>query len=279
MTLEFFLNFSFMDEVAELRAKLAAALEASYAQDEALEETVRAKNLEISSLVDARNAEVATLNEIIRDYQLKEAQWYKTHEKLQISEHAVSDLTLMLDQAKSQIQADLHSISEYSIECPRCRQLSPTAGHFNNSASPVAAGRVKELEDSLLSMEGELVAAQRERNEARKICDRLEREKHSTEEVLKGAQTELVEARKSADSAAEIRKVLEMPLTGSDAEIAAQNARKVAAALVAYCQQLTVQLRSFRKKEKRNAPTSSQQPAASTPSQSAAHAHTAAHAH
>ena len=239
MRINFQVLFLAMDEVTELRQKLAAALEASYAQDVALEETVNAKNLEIVNLINSRNAEVAMLNEVIRDYQLKEAHWFNTQQQLQISENTVTDLTDLLEAARSQVQADLHSISEYSIECPKCRNRSP-------SASPVASQplRVKELEDALLTLEGDVATAKRERDNARKISAKLEQEKLQVE-------AELEEARKSADTAMEIRKVLEKPLTGSDAEISAENARRVAAALVAYCQQLTVQLRSFRKNEKR----------------------------
>ena len=166
---------------------------------------------------------------------MKEAQWYQTHAQLEISENTVSDLTHLLESARSQIQADMHSLSEYSIECPKCRNRSPTA------ASPSG---LKELEEAILTLEGDVATAKRERDAARKISGKLEQENIH---IL----AELEEARKSADAAMEIRKVLEKPLTGSDAEIAAENARKVAAALVAYCQQLTVQLRSFRKKEKR----------------------------
>ena len=301
-------------QVLELKEKLADLLENSYARDQAMEEALNAKNLEISNLRDyLSRAEKAAHSEHIMGAKLQA--------EVLSRDATIADLSHALESMRSQIQSDLKSISEYSIECPKCRSMeipSPSHGHdemvrqreltieslegelshakkelfdlhqqvesdhhhFNAEVERMQRFHADQIQSAVAAAEQEIVrisvsldAVVSERDVLLDSNEAMSRELKAMSEGIRSA-ADLVKTREGQLRIAEehvqvlqkrldeavrpvddhLDRLLEQSVNGasnSDADVAAANAKKVAVALAQYCQQLTSQLRTFRKKEKR----------------------------
>ena len=240
--------------IFELKEKLAALLEQSYARDEAIEQTINAKNMELLKLTNDNQQEISRFI----------AQIASLEKTLALRDADIHELSKTLEITKAQIQSDLHSISEYSVECPKCSG-SPRDNMEISSLNAELAdllNRFEHLQNDNARLvhenQQQVYALTKTNDELHAVKNAL---KHKEEELHNSAKKTVEFQARISQMAADLefskncketlKAVYAEESVGNEAAV---NAKKVAHAISQYCQHLTMQLRQFRKTEKRKSP-------------------------
>ena len=278
-------------EIVELREKLEALTLAQYEREEQFEQAITVRDAEIARLTaalshqQAEPSEIPALQSALETLRVEstiaidtwrtrllEAQTLVSRRDVTISE-----LTELLATAQRTVDADLRSISDYSVECPKCRSdlrspvnsFDPTladdlaAAKYALNASEAATSEARAFAESLAAEIGiirqELVDTHAEAAAAASRANSAEAKAREADAARAAAEAHAAGAR--AEAAARSAVTMTVPVaaphvvTDEDGDVAAANARRVAEALASYCNLLTGKLRNFRKPVKRGSPT------------------------
>jgi predicted nuclease with TOPRIM domain len=263
-------------EMEDLRSKLEALTASQYQREEQFDQAIALRDAELHRLSSVES-DLLHLRHVLESLRVESTDaiqnWQlrlsETQQLLAHRDATIVELTDLLSTAHNRVDADLRSISEYSVECPKCRDVA--------ASSPASQGfrqhnqELQQKQEEVATLQTALAASEAERSAL--LATLNEKEKHTREILATMDNLQISKEKAEAslnDLAAEnsrlAQKVQELechvvqpisllgPIADDQAEQVAANARRVAHALAQYCNLLTDKLRTFRKPDKRQTP-------------------------